>query len=391
MSTNLTAASNQWASRPDDERFESLPALLAACEHDAGEGKERAIDLRDMRFVGEGRQLHIEGKRSDRQVHLTHHAMSQLCAKVGAPHYYLASLPGELAARALQHGVQSLGDDGAVSKGLFRVNGSMTLRALTSLRYDRVWDRSIVQRAMDLQTKGGWRVPPARPARPDQKGIRKATKDDVLPNPMRGLGISIGDDIAPAGLYRGDKDLFIFMVDESQAIQEPGATGPKFRGFFLRNSEVGAATLELTLFLYDSVCGNHIVWGASSVKTIRARHIDLNATKSFADVAPTLRAYSETSAADTVKMLTAARTTRIAATREKVIDAVYAKRYQQVGKAQIAAAYDIADGDTSKGYGDPRTVYAIASGLTEYSQSAGNADARHAIDVAAGKLLATVA
>lgn len=393
MSMNLHAASNQWSSRPADERYSDLATLLAACKRDMGEGKQRAVSLRDMRINGDGPALYLTGKRNDTQVQITNHAFTQLCNRLGAPAYYLQTLPGELAARAIQHGMSSLTDEEAQCKALFRVNGVTQLRALSSLRYDRVWDAVICERAIGL-TENGWKVPPARPAMSGQPGTRKATQADVLAASQHfGLGIKVGDTIAPAGLYRGDKDMFIFMVDETRPIIEPGAVAPKFRGFFLRNSEVGAGALELTMFLYDAVCGNHIVWGAEAVKRVRARHIDTNATHALGDVAPALRLYAESSTKDTVKMLTAARQTMIADTRMGVIDAVYALRYQRIGKGEISRAFDIADSDAgrARGYGDAHSVYGIVSGLTQLSQEEHNADMRHAIDAAAGKLLATAA
>ena len=46
-----------------------------------------------------------------------------------------------------------------------------------------------------------------------------------------------------------------------------------FRGFILRNSDVGAAALSLDMFLFRAVCGNHIIWGFQHVAGFRRRHV----------------------------------------------------------------------------------------------------------------------
>ena len=76
--------------------------------------------------------------------------------------------------------------------------------------------------------------------------------------------------IAPAGLYASDHDCFAFMVNESVTVDD-GSDGGLCRGFFVSNSEVGAASLKFTS-LYRSVCGNHIVWGAKQAQERHCPH-----------------------------------------------------------------------------------------------------------------------
>jgi hypothetical protein len=64
-----------------------------------------------------------------------------------------------------------------------------------------------------------------------------------------------------------------FMVDDDRRIFETLPGGGLSRGFFISNSEVGDASFSLTTFLYQYVCGNHMVWGAQGVKNIRIPHI----------------------------------------------------------------------------------------------------------------------
>ncbi|MBK7143344.1 MAG: hypothetical protein IPH75_14825 [bacterium] len=73
-----------------------------------------------------------------------------------------------------------------------------------------------------------------------------------------------------AGLYASDRDMFAFFVNDENVVEVGNAK--LGRGFFIWNSETGSATFGLTTFLYNYVCGNHIVWGADQVQELRIVH-----------------------------------------------------------------------------------------------------------------------
>src|ERR1044072_4454187 len=77
------------------------------------------------------------------------------------------------------------------------------------------------------------------------------------------------------GGYLGDRDVFLFVVDGNRDLDDPTDTSHAglFRGFMLRNSDVGAAALSLDVFLFRAVCANHIIWGFHHVAGFRRRHI----------------------------------------------------------------------------------------------------------------------
>lgn len=68
-----------------------------------------------------------------------------------------------------------------------------------------------------------------------------------------------GAERVPSGAYLGDRDLFLFLVDGNRDLEDPTDRSESglFRGFILRNSDVGAAALTLDVFLFRVVCGNH--------------------------------------------------------------------------------------------------------------------------------------
>ena len=69
--------------------------------------------------------------------------------------------------------------------------------------------------------------------------------------------------------------MFLFLVDGNRDLDDPTDTSHAglFRGFILRNSDVGAAALTLDMFLFRAVCGNHIIWGFQHVVGFRRRHV----------------------------------------------------------------------------------------------------------------------
>jgi hypothetical protein len=379
---NLMKAARQWSERPDDERFESLDLLLADRTHLRDCSSEKRLVLDRSTIVENAGEVCLVGT-SGVSARLTHHAFGQLAQRASAPAGYLRGLPAPLAASCLAEGLKARVESGNEDRGLFYANGcGPFVRALTSDKYARVWDASIVERVVDLQS-AGWRVPPARPVRAGQKGTRTATQADVLAyGSHASLGIKVGDPIAPAGLYASDHDLFVFMVDNARTIRTP--SGDLSRGFFAWNSEVGAASFGIMTFLFDAVCGNHIVWGASNVREIRVRHVGQALNRSFRAVSMQLREYSNASATEEEEKIERMTTRILGAKKEDVVSAIFGKKLPGLTRGILETAYETAA--RTPRYGNPNTVWGMVCGLTEASQGA-YADARNAIDVSAGKLI----
>lgn len=386
MSLNLFAASRQWSTRPADERFWNLEEMHAACRSYRDSARTATVRTNQLRCeVGgeDGGEVVLQGP-AGQPAKLTHWSFGQLANRVGAPADYLRSLPAELAARNLTHGLQRSGDD-SEAKALFHANGSLICRCLTSDKYTRIFNHEVVERLLPL-TGQGWRVPPARPAMENQPGARKATKEDLLEG-EEGFGLSVkeGDMIAPAGLYASDHDMFAFMVNEGRRIED-GSDGGLSRGFFITNSEVGAASLKVTTFLYRHVCGNHIVWGAKGVSEIRIVHRGAADRKFSRQMAVELRKYSDASANDDELRIEAAKRFTIGATKDEVLDSLFAKKI--LPRKSLEQAYDFAvEQEQETAAGSPKTVWGITQGITRLSQEERFADRRAEIDRAAGKVL----
>lgn len=383
--SNLYAASNQWANRPDDERFETLADLHTAVSGYKASSGTAVRRLADLRVEANAGDVQLVGKAGV-PAKLTHYAFGQFANRIGAPASYLRTLPPTLAAQNLNHGLARTGTgDGDLSKEsqlYFHKNGSLVLRAVTGTGYTRIFDADITSRLLPLQDSG-WRVPPARPARAGQKGTRVATEADVLRNRMPGLGIQVGDAIAPAGLYASDHDMFAFLVNEDRTVEVEGAA--LCRGIFISNSEVGDKAFRATRFLYDAVCGNHIVWGAKDVSEVWIKHVGNAPDRAFGQLRVELRKYADASEAEDRDRITAAQQTIIASSKDEVLDKLFGLKSVGLGRKVLETAYNIAE--STPRYGNPKSVWGMVSGITEAAQLTPYADERVSIDRAAGKLL----
>lgn len=236
-----------------------------------------------------------------------------------------------------------------------------------------------------LERLDGWRPPAGRYM--GQGEQRAATSEDILPGQ---IWIKPGDAIGPSGLYASDHDMFAFLVAPDRVISD-GAGGSLMRGIFVRNSEVGDASLSVTFFLMQAVCGNHIVWGASNVHKISVRHVGKGTmARAFRGFEADLRRYHDGGAAEDEKGILAARQLVLGNTKEEVLNELcaYAKRHSiPLSRPRFAEAYEVAE-EHVDWYGNPRALWATVAGLTHASQKTTFADDRSAIDKAAGKLMA---
>lgn len=378
----LFKANNQWSTRPADERFWTLEEMHNACETYKGQARVLSVPYSDIRVEAVDSDVQVTGKAGT-PAKLTHWAFGQLARKVEAPANYLRNLPATLAVQNLNHGLKERSSqNNDVASLMFHKNGSLLLRSFLSEDYTRIWNSDITQRLMTL-TADGWRVPPARPAQDGQPGTRKATEKDVLDVRMGGLGIEVGDLIAPAGLYASDHDMFAFLVNEKNRIED-GSDGGLSRGFFVSNSEVGAASFKLTTFLYRTVCANHIVWGAESVKEVSIRHIGRAEDKAWGSLAVEVKKYADSSVSDLEAQIKTAKSYQLGMNKDEVLDRLFGLKI--AGRKVLDAAYEIAV-ENEKTDGAPNTAWGMMNGMTRLSQTLTYADERNEMDKAGAKIL----
>lgn len=359
MSNNLYAASQQWASRPQDERFGSLAELLADCEADDARMVTGHASVGVLRAEANGSALQVRGQNS--VANLTNWSYGQLAATAGAPAAYLRTLPADLAAQCVNHGLARLTDEGKRERHQLYIRrpngdgtGPMVIRALTSDSYTRVLDSSIVRRLAKIQEgQPSWQLP-------------------------------MTWDHKREGAYRGDRDMFVILTEGGSIVEDPtlsGGNGAMFRGIIVRNSEVGSACLTLETFLFRYICGNHIIWGASQVRTFKRRHVgqylesDFGRTFRQAAIELTNRA-----ASDDVAIIKRLADTTIAKDKDTTIATL---RKAGLSETLATQAYDSAEANEPAG---PRSAWGIIQGITRVSQNYQNQDDRWTLDMLAGKL-----
>lgn len=364
MSTQvISRASREWASRPDDQRFLSLQELRASVAGRRSESWTANPKLRDLRVVaGQDDRLLMEvfdPTKGDRQlVEPSNWSFGQLSQFAGAPASYLRKLPSELAAINLQWGLDKADKDDD-SLLMVRSNGRQELRAMTSTSYGRIWDEQVVAAVERVNVDGRWQIPAASYA---------------TTNPKRATT-----------LYASDRDVFIFLVDPSHPIEIPGEE-PKFRGFYVWNSEVGAAVFGICTFLYDRVCDNRTIWGATQVKELRIRHTG-GAPERFAyEGSRYLKTYSEESVKQIESTVVKAQQYEIPKATEKtgVLEWLQARGFT---KGVAAASVEAATVDR----GQARSLWDVIYGVTAYARTIPHTNDRVELETKAGKLMDIVA
>jgi hypothetical protein len=231
-------AHREWASRPPDERYASVHALYEAARARRARIEERPIETGEFRTEADDTDDLVIRESSGRTAALTHWSFGQLATIAGAPPTYLRTLPATIASSAINYGLQRQQRD---EHQLFAERTApWTVHAITSPRYARVHHHELAGRVLDLMAlHPAWRLP-------------LGYKDGEF-----------GAERVPSGAYLGDRDMFLFLVDGNRDLDDPTdrTHAGLFRGFILRNSDVGAAALTLDVFLFRMVCGNHIIWG----------------------------------------------------------------------------------------------------------------------------------
>lgn len=353
-----TRVSNEWASRPADQRFLTVPDLLAAVSarrRQVSAVHDVALDRMQVRPTESGEMLLTDGDGQSGV--LSNWAFGQLCTRAKAPAGYLRTLPAQLAAIPLQWSLETHegGDEANDAKLLLRHGG---IAAVTSATYGRIWDRDVVRAVADHIDLNVWKVPSASYAAKDAK---RATT-----------------------LYASDRDVFMFLVDEGREI-DAGAGDVLRRGFYVWNSEVGSSTFGVRTFTYDYVCDNRIIWGQGNVREITIRHTS-GGPHRFASIVPKLNAYAQSGATEIVQTIKAAKGARIGRDKKTVTEWLKARGFT----VPVAAkAYEAAERE-KRGY-DPGTVWGIVQGLTETAREIRHTDDRVALEAKAGALLETLA
>src|SRR5688572_6491783 len=354
-------AHREWASRPPDERYASVHALYEAARARRNRLEERPIETGDFRTEATDADDLVIRETSGRVAGLTHWSFGQLATIASAPPSYLRTLPAEIASQAINYGLQRQARD---EHQLFvERTAPRTVHAITSPRYARVHHDELAGRVLDLMAQHpAWHLP-------------LGYKDGEF-----------GAERVPSGAYLGDRDMFLFLVDGNRDLDDPtdSSHAGLFRGFILRNSDVGAAALTLDVFLFRAVCGNHIIWGFQHVTGFRRRHVGASIQEAWTTSLESVRTVLDADAAHDRLVLLRATSQELGPTRDAVVDTVVQRL--ELSQKHAGEAYDLAEAHET----NPRSVWGYVQGLTRLSQRTPWQDGRFTLDRAAGRLLTTV-
>jgi len=377
----ITQAAQQWASRPVDERFWTIQEARVAAAHHADNAVETVAKPRDMHVEASGNVVKLVGA-SGVAADLSHFAFGQLCRSIKAPADYLRRLPATLAARNIDEGLSLLDDPAKDQQLMFHQDEDrLMLRSYTSERYSRIWNWELADRILPY-TNNGWCVPPALAATDHDARARPATAADLVEGNRGGNQVQVGDMIAPAGVYVSDHDCFFFLVNPERSF---GEDDRYMRGMIWRNSEVGAGALAGLAFIFDGVCGNHIIWGVQESLEFKLRHIGEIQSR-WRQAQLRIRTYSERSTDSEMTVINIAKAFRLGDDQDAAAKYLYGKKALNLTQTQISDGLDRAK-THEDWYGDPLSAWGFVSGLTEVARDLPHGDKRTQLETAGGKVL----
>ncbi|MGY4329432.1 hypothetical protein ACVWWG_003849 [Bradyrhizobium sp. LB7.2] len=364
--------SSEWFSRPDDERYLSLTDLHDAVRRRADRAQARTVESRAVRVEAsrdnaERLDLMVPGRSEP--VAPTHWSFGQLCSLVGAPTSYMRQLPAPLAAINLQHGL--LSHRGELLKTLEADDGRVELRAVTGPDYGRIWDHELTAAVMKIAGNGTgdtrWKVP----------GVLDWST--MTHNPF----VDVTKETTT--LYASDRDVFLFLVDDTNPIEAgrlpDGSPDLFFRGFYCWNSEVGSKTLGIASFYLRAVCMNRNLWGVENFEQITIRHSKFAAQRFAHEAAPALTSFASSSATPFIAGIRAARE-RIVARTEEDRDSFLRKR--GFSKSETSKIIETVLREEGR---PPESVFDFVQGITAIARGKVHQDVRLDLEGKAKRLL----
>lgn len=356
---------HRWRSRPADQGFASLEALLDHANH------QRDISFAETASAGtleavvvdeDPNALLIRGAHEDAFVSPTNYAFGQLAGLNKAPAAYLARLPAPLAADCLNYGFKRVRNEDVGT--LVRVNNSLErddnvlvgeLAAATGPRYGRIWNNDLIREFIDVN-EGRFGVPSGG----NDHGGQITGKDKCT-------------------VYGSEQDIFFFLIDEANPIEVGGEV--LYRGLFGWNSEVGAASMGVGTFLLRGFCFNRTIFSPSQYGEVRIRHSSGAPGRYLSEVVPAIRSYANGSQKNIVDAVDAARNAKVGDNDEEVTEWL-TKRYNKERAQSISLIHKNEENRPI------RNLWDVNNALTAYARQKDHQDARVEIEREAGKVLA---
>lgn len=366
----VSTVSQQWHMRGDDERFLDLTSLRDRVR--LYQEESHTVDILPAEIKCSTQAGVLTFDVAEDRVQPSHWAFDQIARAAEAPAYYLRTLPADLAAQNLNHGL-ARAEAKAVS-AYVRKNGSTTLRGITSTRYGRIFDADVVDSVMKVAGNGTgdtrWKVPGC-----------------INWNDAHGVTYNPNVEITKQNttLYASDRDIFLFLVDDRNPIEvgklANGNPDLMFRGFYVWNSEVGSRTFGFASMYLRGVCQNRNLWGVEDFREFTFKHTAFAPDRFLKEAEPTLLEFAESSTKRLIDGVKAAKGAIVART-----DAERIEYLDKWGFSQKQAKH-ICDTVLLEEQTKPESVWDFAQGVSAVARSADFQDQRLKLEAVAGRML----
>jgi hypothetical protein len=368
--------SSNYASRPADERFDSLESLITFCNQKDQGMKSHVVDTHNLHIVGKfdpenisQGTLRVEynnGLISEP----TNWSASQLAGLAGAPSGYIKDLPAPLAADCLEWGLRNNRRQETVKTYDGYSGGD--LRAVTGADYGRILDTEVLRPVAKVALNGPWKVP----------GMGVAHSN----------GMTTYDPHAINGttLFASDRDMFVFLCDDLNPIEigtlPNGEPDLVFRGFMCWNSEVGSKTAGLSCMYFRSICANKWFSGIEGYQEIKIRHTKNALPRFYEEMAPALETYSQHSTNTLLAGVEAAKEAKVARDDEQRLEFLTKRASLSKRMASAALARHVEEEQKPAD-----SVWDMAQAITAIARDIPYQDSRVELERKAGALLDKVA
>ena len=370
--------SSEWFRRPADQRFLSLADLEASVQARAAASAQKVIDLDTINIRAENNDLETlrvgftaEGKEN--VLLPTHHSFSQLCGLTSTPAGFMRELPAPLVAINLGYRIKTARQENVK---LYYGKEDSRLYAATGADYGRIFDHEIVSAVRKIAGNGtgdtNWKIP----------GMLDWSTS--MYNPF------VDPTVDTTTLYASDRDVFIFLVDDTHPIEigklKNGDPDYVFRGFYISNSEMGGKTLKFRGFLLRGVCQNRNLWGVEA-DSLAIRHTKLAPQRFAREMEPHLIEYANASPAPIVASIQAAKEAVVAHNDEER-EAFLKKHEIAKSRSAVDAILTAVLNEEGKA---AESVWDFVNGITAVARGIKNQDARVELELKAGALMKKVA
>lgn len=372
--------STQWLSRPRDQRFLRLSDLRAHVRRRRDASRERRIDQRKIEFIAPPPKTIADIHKMTvgytaggevAEVAATHWSFGQLAREAGAPAGYLRTLPSNIVADAMAFGLRY----NRPEKELKLYHDEGTLHAATGPEYGRVFDEEVVEAIMQIAGEGtgdeAWKIP----------GVMDWRTHIYDPHaPVT---------IDSTTLYASERDVFIFLVDDTHPIEigklPDGSPDYVFRGFYVSNSEFGNGALKIRCFYLRGICCNRILWGVERFEELSINHTKGAPARFLEEARPALTSFANGSEKTFLDGVAKAREAKIAETQDEALAFLQARDFSRKASLAIWETHEREEGR-------PMTsAWDFAQGITAYARDVPNNDDRVDVEAIAGKILDKVA